>query len=198
MNMTDFNTSNYPLNCVDDTGGGFSGWFAIYNYRQCNDFCYWQLPSQKSSYAAWNTGNPHKSAVMTTPIGTAYWTCAYNSTDDKTLVSVAEEHRWVDSWRKYYSSQKDGSLNLEDVDLCNLVTPTIDELQECSNKDEVNAINAPAKNGAVTYPGSASFFPAPWLVNTIMDAGTSNPFKLIPMTNAVASKFYVAHKYNEE
>jgi hypothetical protein len=35
---------------------------------------------------------------------------------------------------------------------CNLVTPTIDNLQECSNKDKVNAINAPPKNRAVTYP----------------------------------------------
>jgi hypothetical protein len=41
---------------------------------------------------------------------------------------------------------------------CNLITPTINELQECSNEDEVNAINAPDDGGAVTYPGSASFF----------------------------------------
>jgi hypothetical protein len=27
---------------------------------------------------------------------------------------------------------------------CNLVTPTTDKLQECSNKDEVNEINTPA------------------------------------------------------
>ena len=46
----------------------------------------------------------------------AYWTCAYDSADDKTMVSVAEEHRWVDSWRKYHSPLKGDSLNLEDVD----------------------------------------------------------------------------------
>ena len=94
---------DYPLNCIDDTGDGFSGWFAISNPRQCNDFCYWQLPSQNgSSYAAWNTANPHMSTVVSTPIGTAYWTCAYDSADDTTIAAVAEEHRWDDSWRKYY------------------------------------------------------------------------------------------------
>jgi hypothetical protein len=35
---------------------------------------------------------------------------------------------------------------------CNLVTPTIYNLQECSNEDKVNAINTPPKNRAVTYP----------------------------------------------
>ena len=108
---------DYPLNCIDDTGDGFSGWFAISNPRQCNDFCYWQLPSQNgSSYAAWNTANPHMSTVVSTPIGTAYWTCAYDSADDTTIAAVAEEHRWDDSWRKYYSPPKeDGKSNLEDV-----------------------------------------------------------------------------------
>lgn len=34
---------DYPLNCIDDTGDGFSGWFAISNPRTCNDFCYWEI-----------------------------------------------------------------------------------------------------------------------------------------------------------
>ena len=105
--MTDFITGNYPLNCIDDTGDGFSGWFAISNPRQCNDFCYWQLPSH---------ANPHKSTVVSTPIGTAYWTCAYDSADDKTMASVTEEHRWVDSWRKYSFPPKDGKSHLEDIE----------------------------------------------------------------------------------
>jgi hypothetical protein len=36
---------------------------------------------------------------------------------------------------------------------CNLVTPTIDKLQECSNKDKVNKIEAPDESEALTYPG---------------------------------------------
>jgi hypothetical protein len=61
---------------------------------------------------------------------------------------------------------------------CNLITPTIDELQECSNKEQVNGVIAPPDNRAVTYPRSASFFAAPWLVDVIMAAGTSNHSKL--------------------
>jgi hypothetical protein len=62
---------------------------------------------------------------------------------------------------------------------CNMITPTIDELQECSNEDEVKAIKAPAADGLVTYPGSSSFLPAPWLRDTVMSSGTSNHAKLI-------------------
>ena len=47
------------------------------------------------------------------------------------------------------------------LNLCNIITPTIDNLQECSNKNKVKAVNISAKDGAVTYPGSASFLPAP-------------------------------------
>jgi hypothetical protein len=81
---------------------------------------------------------------------------------------------------------------------CNLITPTIGNLQECFDKDKVNAINAPPDNGAVTYPGSASFFAAPWLVNTIMGAGTSNYSKLIPVVNAAAIKFDAKYKNDTE
>jgi hypothetical protein len=67
---------------------------------------------------------------------------------------------------------------------CNLVTPTIDNLQECSNEDKVNAINGPPDNGAVTYSGSASFFTDPWLVNMIMDSlTTTNNFTLTINSN---------------
>jgi hypothetical protein len=81
---------------------------------------------------------------------------------------------------------------------CNLVTPTIDELQACSNEDEVNKIAEPDKTRAVTYPGSASFFAAPWLVETIMSAGTSQSSKLIPAANAAAIEFDAEHKHNED
>jgi hypothetical protein len=79
---------------------------------------------------------------------------------------------------------------------CNLITPTINELQECSNEDEVNAINAPDDDGAVTYPGLASFFPAPWLSNMVLSSGTSNHAKLIPVVNAAAIEFDAKHAGN--
>jgi hypothetical protein len=81
---------------------------------------------------------------------------------------------------------------------CNLVTPTIDKLQACSNRDEVNKIAEPDKTGAGTYPGSASFFPTPWLVKTIMSTRPSKPLKLIPAANAAAIKFDAEHEHNED
>jgi hypothetical protein len=79
---------------------------------------------------------------------------------------------------------------------CNLITPTINELQECSNEDKVNTINALDDDGAVTYPGSASFFPAPWLSDTVLSSGTSDHAKLIPAVNAAAIKFNANHSGN--
>jgi hypothetical protein len=82
--------------------------------------------------------------------------------------------------------------------LCNLVTPTINELQECSNNEQVNTVIAPPDDGAVTYPGSASFFAAPWLVDVIMAAGTSKHSKLIPAVNTAATAFDTEHKNNAD
>jgi hypothetical protein len=72
---------------------------------------------------------------------------------------------------------------------CNLVTPTIEELSECKTASEVSELEAPNKTGLVTYPGSASFLAAPWLVNTVMAANSSNPFHLIAIVNAAAKIF---------
>jgi hypothetical protein len=51
---------------------------------------------------------------------------------------------------------------------CNLVTPTIDALCECMTAIEVAEVEAPDENGLVTYPGSASFLPAPWLADAVI------------------------------
>jgi hypothetical protein len=81
---------------------------------------------------------------------------------------------------------------------CNLITPTINELQECSNKDQVNTVISPPNNGAVTYPGSASFFAAPWLVDVITATAISNNSKLIPALNTAAAAFDTKHKNDAE
>ena len=52
---------------------------------------------------------------------------------------------------------------------CNLVSPTIlNALRECSTATEVAELEAPDENGLVTYPGSASFLPAPWLPDAVV------------------------------
>ncbi len=81
---------------------------------------------------------------------------------------------------------------------CNLVTPTIDKLQECTTTIEVTKVDAPDKNGLVTYPDSVSFLPAPWLVDAVIAANSSNPFLLITIANAAATVFNREHKEDPE
>jgi hypothetical protein len=80
---------------------------------------------------------------------------------------------------------------------CNLVTPTIDALRECTTATEVAELEAPDENGLVTYPGSASFLPAPWLADTVIAANSSDPFFLITVVNAAATAFDLEHKEYE-
>jgi hypothetical protein len=73
---------------------------------------------------------------------------------------------------------------------CNLVTPTIDALRECTTATEVADLEAPDENGLVTYPGSASFLP-------VVAANSSNPFLLITVDNAAATAFDLEHEEDE-
>ena len=81
---------------------------------------------------------------------------------------------------------------------CNLVTPTIEELSKCKTASEVSDLEEPNKTGLVTHPGSASFLAAPWLVNTVMAANSSDPFHLIAVVNAVAKTFDKEHNADAE
>jgi hypothetical protein len=80
---------------------------------------------------------------------------------------------------------------------CNLVTPTIDALQKCMTAIKVAKVEAPVENGIVTYPGSASFLPAPWLADAVIAANLSNPFLLITTVNVAATAFDLEHKKDE-
>jgi hypothetical protein len=80
---------------------------------------------------------------------------------------------------------------------CNLVTPTTDKLWECKTETKVAKIEAPEENGLVTYPGSASFLPAPWLADAVMAANSSNPFLLIATVNTAATVFHLEHEEDE-
>jgi hypothetical protein len=89
--------------------------------------------------------------------------------------------------RKYYHAPHLQSGNTNDR-----------QTQECSNKEEVKTIEAMDESEAVTYPGSAAFFAAPWLVDTIVNPGTSKPSKIIPIVNAAAIKFHAEHDNDKE
>ena len=77
---------------------------------------------------------------------------------------------------------------------CNLVTPMIDKIWGCTTTIEVTKVDAPDENGLVTYPGSVSFLPAPWLADTVIAANSSNPFLLITFANAASTVFEREHK----
>jgi hypothetical protein len=81
---------------------------------------------------------------------------------------------------------------------CNLVTQTIEELSKCKTASKVSELKAPNETGLVTYPGSASFLAAPWLVNTVMAANSSNPFHLIAIVSTVAKTFNKHHDADAE
>jgi hypothetical protein len=80
---------------------------------------------------------------------------------------------------------------------CNLVTPTIDALFECTPATEVAEVEVPDESSLVTYPGSASFLPAPWLADTVITANSSDPFLLIMVVNAAATVFDLEHEEDE-
>ena len=144
--MTEGKTSNmvddYPLNCIDETGDGHSGWFAISNPRQCNDFCYWSIEKKEKKkinttadevdgivsdndddydgryiYTARNTADPHRTtAIYGIEEAISYWVCIYGSADDKFLVSQVNhnEERWVDTWHNHLDKKSIKTINADD------------------------------------------------------------------------------------
>ncbi len=62
---------------------------------------------------------------------------------------------------------------------CPLITPTINKILECSSPIEITDITAPDKGGLAAYPGAVSFLPAPWILNAVVEASSSNSVFLI-------------------
>ena len=52
---------------------------------------------------------------------------------------------------------------------------------------KVTEEESPDENSLVTYPGSVSFLPVPWLANAVIAANSSDPFLLITIVNAVVT-----------
>jgi hypothetical protein len=59
-------------------------------------------------------------------------------------------------------------------------------------------VDAPDKNGLITYPGSVSFLPAPWLADAVIAANSRDPFLLITCANAAATVFDREHEEDPE
>ena len=81
---------------------------------------------------------------------------------------------------------------------CEISTPLIDEIKECSTAAEIKALVAPEENGAVTYPGSACFAPAPWLANILLNEESKDPHVLILTAFASAIQFDSLHEIDSD
>ena len=91
--------ADYPLNCLDDLSDGFSGWFAVSDPNQCNDFCFWDHDHETNStdQDVGYTADPHETTAIKLPDGSfSYWKCVYDSAGDDFLVSQATGSRWID------------------------------------------------------------------------------------------------------
>ena len=96
-------SNDYPLNCLSDTGDGFSGWFAVSNPKICNDFCYWssEPESNNSEYTVVNTADPHQTTVINYDNVTYYWECVFDAAGDDMLTSKAVGQRWIGAYQQY-------------------------------------------------------------------------------------------------
>ena len=62
---------------------------------------------------------------------------------------------------------------------CNIVTPLITKLSNCSPQEELEAINDSGDLGKITFNGLGIFIPAPFLGKKIIKAETQDPIELI-------------------
>lgn len=71
----------------------------------------------------------------------------------------------------------------------NLRTPTHTAILDCADAAAIAALPVPPNNAPITYPGCATFLPAPWLVTAVLAAGTNKPFDLIIAAKTAAQAF---------
>lgn len=76
---------------------------------------------------------------------------------------------------------------------CNIVTPSIDDLEKCSDADGFSKLKAPDNDTLVTFKGSALFVPAPWLRNFILNLDLMESFEMIPAALAAGIEFNGIH-----
>jgi hypothetical protein len=90
--------------------------------------------------------------------------------------------------------QLDPTLALAD---CKLVTPSIVDFEACLTAQDVRDLQVPSakpeNGGLYSYKGSNIMLPAPWLRDTILNADTQDPFKLILIVLITAKEYDHAH-----
>jgi hypothetical protein len=84
--------------------------------------------------------------------------------------------------------------------ICDVTMPTYVSIIACINKAEIEALAHPPPITAapLNFQCSASFLPAPWLLETVLSANSSNPAMLILAASDVAAEFDNKFKTDDE
>lgn len=75
---------------------------------------------------------------------------------------------------------------------CNITTPSPEDLLACTDEEDLLDLHPPLaeeNDDTITYSGGTTFLPPPWLLKTIIDAHTDDPFKIILAAKEGAEKF---------
>eukprot|EP00957_Ditylum_brightwellii_P188852 14375408-Ditylum_brightwellii.AAC.1 len=64
---------------------------------------------------------------------------------------------------------------------CNFRAPRSEDMQACEDADALDAWMEPGNRVSINNKGSASFVPAPFLRDTMLEADSKDPWELIPV-----------------
>ena len=81
------------------------------------------------------------------------------------------------------------------IEDCDIKTPVLDDLIGCNSKTDVIALQPSVQ---ITFTGSASFIPAPWMTTFILNKDSRDPAELIVKTLVAAAAFDATHVGNPE
>ena len=71
---------------------------------------------------------------------------------------------------------------------CEIITPSVEDILSCNDLEGLLNLTAPLDE-TITYAGSTTFLPPPWLLNTVIEAQTDDPLKLILAVKQGATNF---------
>ena len=69
-----------------------------------------------------------------------------------------------------------------------IITPSVEDILACNDLEELLNLTEPLDE-TITYSGTNTFLPPPWLLNTVIEAQTDDPLKLILAVKQGATAF---------
>ena len=83
---------------------------------------------------------------------------------------------------------------------CDIITPSAEDILACTTLEELLDLNPPLLENIednINFHGCNTFLPPPWLLNTIAEAKTDDPYKLILAVKAGAHLFNTTQQAND-